>query len=363
MKSVIKSLLLVVGIPTLIAVVYYNFIASDIYVSEAKFAIRSSKSSVSVSGVASLFASGDSSGSGQDSVVVQNYIHSRDMMTLLEERLGLVDNYSKDEIDFVARLKKDPSKEDLLDYMTDNIEIVRDETSNIISLKVRSFTSSLANAIAHEVIDSSEALVNRLSSRIEKDTLEIARLEVDLAANKVYEASEKLSRLRDLTTSIDPSAESSAVLGIVSGIESKLAESRAELSEKRAYMRENTSVVQSALNRVKALEEQLALERQRLAGNSQDGTMNGLIQKYQPLILQQELAREQYTSALASLEAARVEAYRKKQYLITFVLPTVPDEALEPRRIMGVLTVAMFAFLVYSVGGLMWAALKDHIGR
>lgn len=362
MKSVIKSLLLVVGIPTFIAIVYYSFFASDIYVSEAKFAIRSSKSSVSVSGVASLFASGDSSGAGQDSVVVQNYIHSGDMIKLLEEKLNLVDNYSKQEIDFVARLKKNPTREDVLEYMTDNIEIVRDESSNIISLKVKAFTSSLANAIAHEIINLSEGLVNRLSSRIEKDTLEIAHLEVDLAASKVFEASEKLSSLRDSTTSIDPSAESNAVLGIVSGIESKLTESRAELSEKRAYMRENSSDVKTALNRVKALEEQLLLERHRLAGN-QGETMSGLIQRYQPLILEQEMAREQYTSALVSLEAARIEANRKKQYLITFILPTLPDEALEPQRLMSILSVSMFAFLFYSVGGLMWAALKDHIGR
>ncbi len=362
MKSVIKSLLLVVGIPTLIAVVYYNIFASDIYVSEAKFAIRSSKSSVSVSGVASLFASADSSGAGQDSVVVQNYIHSEDMMKLLEERLHLVDNYSKKDIDFVARLKSDPTKEDVLDYMTDNIEIVRDESSNIISLKIKAFTSSLANAIAHEIIDSSEILINRLSSRIEEDTLKVAHREVDLAASKVLKASEKLSRLRESTTSIDPSAESSAVLGIVSGIESKLTEARAELSEKRAYMRESSSDVQTVLNRVRALEEQLLYERQRLAGNG-GVTMNGLIQKYQPLILEQELAREQYTSALASLESARIEANRKKQYLVTFISPTLPDEALEPQRLMSVLSVAMFAFLFYSVAGLMWAALKDHIGR
>lgn len=361
MKNVIKSLLLVVGIPTLIATVYFNAIASDIYVSEAKFSIRSSKPGTSLSGMAALFTSGSSS-AGQDSVVVEEFIHSQDMLSVLEERLGIFEKYSDEGIDAVARLNNEATREDFLDYMSDKIEVVRDETNNIISLKVKAFTSELAKAIALEVIELSEGLVNKLSARIEKDTLEIAYNEVDRAAQKARDVSEKLSELRVSTTSIDPSAESSAVLSIVNGIETKLAESKAQLSEKRAYMREESVDIQSLLNRINALEGQLIAERGRLAGNN-ELTMNGLIQRYQPLILEQEMAREQYTSALASMEAARIEANRKKQYLITFVSPTLPDEALEPQKLMSILTVMMFAFLAYSVGGLMWSALKDHVGR
>lgn len=364
MKSVFKSLAIVVGIPTFIAFVYFSFFASDIYVSEAKFAIRSSKTSASLSGVASLFAGGDSSGAGQDALVVQDYIHSHDMLDVLEQKLHLEQSYSSDEVDFVARLENEATREDFLEYMKGKIEITRDETSNIISLKVKAFTSELSKAIALEVIDLSEGLINKLSSRIEDDTLQIASNEVERAAEKVRTVSEKLSALRSSTTSIDPSSESSSVLSLVSSIEAKLAESRAELSEKRAYMRDGSTDVRTLVNRISALDEQLLIERNRLAGSDGDGiTMNGLIQQYQPLILEQELAREQYTSALGSLEAARIEASRKKQYLITFVSPTLPDEALEPQKIMSILTVALFAFLAYSVGGLLWAALKDHVGR
>ncbi len=362
MKDVMRSMLIVVGIPTLIAAIYYGFFASEIYVSDAKFAIRSNKSGVNVTGFASLFAGTDASGAGQDSVVVQDYIHSWDMLNTLEKRLGLFKSFSAQEIDALARLKPESTQEDFLEYMNEKIEVNRDETSNIISLRVKAFSSELAKALALEVINLSESLVNRLSTRIEKDTLDIARKEVELAAEKVREASDKLSALRDATTSIDPSAESSAVLGIVSGIETRLAEARTQLTEKRAYMRESSPEVQGLKNRVKALSDQLIKERSRLAGKDGE-TMNGLIQKYQPLILEQELAREQYTSALASLEAARVEAQRKKQYLVTFVSPALPDKAIEPRRVMSTLTVSLFAFLFYSVGGLMWSALKDHIGK
>jgi capsular polysaccharide transport system permease protein len=362
MNTIVRSLLIVVGIPVVLASVYYLHFASDLYVSEAKFAIRSSKATATLSGVAALFGSADSSGPGQDSVVVKDYIHSPDMLDSLEESLKLFEKYSDQDIDYISRLQPEATREEFLDYMTGKIEVIRDESSNIIRLKVRAFTPELSQAIASEIIKYSEGLINRLSNRMENDTLEIAHAEVDRAAQKVHEVSDRLARLRAETESIDPSAETTAVLGIVSGIESKLTEARTLLKEKRAYMRDRSPEVRTLVNRVEALSEQLDFERKRLSGNN-GVTVNGLIQQYQPLILEQELAREHYTSALASLEGARLEAQRKKQYLITFVSPSLPDDAVEPRRLLNVLTVALFAFLFYTVGALMWSALEDHIGR
>ncbi len=362
MENVIKSLLIVVGIPTIIAFVYFSFFASDIYVSEAKFAIRSSKPGVTLSGVAALFGGAGSSGAGQDSIVVEEYIHSQDMLNVLEEKFSLFDRYSNEDIDFIARLGTDATREEFLEYIINKVEVIRDDTSNIISLRVKAFTAELAKSVALEIISLSEDIVNRLSIRMESDTLEMAQSEVDRAALKAYKINEKLSAFRNANKSIDPSAETNSVFGIVSGLESKLAETRALLNEKRLYMHERSQEVQSIINRQKALSSELQSERKRLASR-EDSSMRGLIEKYQPLILEQELVREQYTSALSSLEASRIEAQRKKQYLIPFVLPNLPDEAIEPRRLMGVLNVAMFAFLAYSIGGLMWSALRDHIGR
>ena len=90
--------------------------------------------------------------------------------------------------------------------------------------------------------------------------------------------------------------------------------------------------------------------------------MNQLISDYQPLALDQELAQQQYASALTSLELARIEAQRKKLYLVTFVKPGLPEEALKPERILKIMTTFVYAFLLFSIGGLMWSALRDHVG-
>jgi capsular polysaccharide transport system permease protein len=105
---------------------------------------------------------------------------------------------------------------------------------------------------------------------------------------------------------------------------------------------------------------QVENERHRLANES--GTdLTGLLYGYEPLILEQKLAEQLYTSALTSLEVARTEAQRKQRYLIPFVSPELPDEALEPKRLWNVLTVFFGACLVYAIGGLVWSAINDHL--
>jgi len=240
---------------------------------------------------------------------------------------------------------------------------VRDSASDGLTLKVKAYEPEMAQLLAQLIIELNEELVNTLSSRIEEDALQTARNEVDRASEKVFLASSQMTTFQNTNASLNPAAESSAILSLVTGIENKLVEARAELSEKRAYMRDSSPEVVTLKNRVNALARQLRLEKGRVVGDGEQGQqMNNLIESYQPLVLEQEMAQQQYASALTSLEVARVEAQRKKQYLITFIQPNLPDEALEPRRMMEIITVLLFSFLAYLIGGLMWSALKDHIG-
>ena len=364
MNPIARSLVLVVGIPTLLAGVYYGAVASDVYVSEARFAIRSAKGPSGGSGLAAILSSPIVSAGGQDSMVVANYTHSKDMLDEVQSRLDLRAHYGSAEVDFVARLDEAASDEEALDYFIDQVDVLRDSQSDVLTLKARAYDAETARDLAALVIELSEGLVNRMSGRMERDALASAEEEVTRMAGQVTEASLALTGFQNTNLSLNPAAESSALLGMVSGIEQRLVETRAELGEKLAFMREDAPAVVTLKNRLNALERQRRLEKGRLVGaDGQSTEMNALLADYQPLVLTLELAQQQYASALASLEVARVETQRKKQYLVTFIEPSLPDSAVEPRRVKGVLTVAVFAFLTYLIGGLLWSALRDHIGR
>ena len=364
MHPILRSLALVVGVPTLLASLYYGALASDVYVSEARFAIRSAKGPSASGGLAALLASPIVSSGSQDASVVADYVHSRDMLEAVQERFDLRAHYSDADVDFVSRLDPDANEEEVLEYFVDRLDILRDSQSDVLTLKARAYDPRTARDLGALVIALSERLVNEMSRRMERDAMETALAEVERAGEQMREASLAVTRFQNDNASINPAAESSALLGMVSGIEERIIETRAELGEKRAYMRESSPVVVALRNRLNALTRQLRLERGRLVGSDgETSEMNVLLADFQPLLLAQELAQQRHASALGSLELARIEAQRKKQYLVTFIEPSLPDSAVEPRRLAGVLTVAVFAFLSYLIGGLLWSALRDHVGR
>ena len=88
---------LTVLIPTIIAIIYYTFIASGIYISESKFIVRaqskesSSALPTSLSGVLGSIGGslGGLSTSQNDSLTAENYITSRDALNILDKDLDL----------------------------------------------------------------------------------------------------------------------------------------------------------------------------------------------------------------------------------------------------------------------------------
>ena len=358
-----KAFVWVVIVPTLLASIYYGLIASDIYISEARYAVRTHSELPSpVSLMDSILGGGSGSASSDDAYVVRDYILSRDLLAELDKELGLRKHYQSREIDILSRLKQDATQEEFYEYYLDMIEINLETLSSITTLKVKAFDPEFSQAVASRIISKSEDLVNSMTDRIVTDTLQFAKDEVKNAEHLVRNASDEMTRFRSESKTIDPGQETTAVLGIVTELESKLAVTRAELLHAESYMKEDSLQIRDLRARVDALSTQIASERLRLAAENKDsGDFTSLIYTYEPLQLEKLLAEKQYASALTSLELARSEAARKQRYLIPFVSPKVPDDSLEPERFIQTLTVFFGCLLTYAISGLIWAAIKDHM--
>jgi capsular polysaccharide transport system permease protein len=299
--------------------------------------------------------------SREDAGIVHDYILSQDMLVALQGHIDIRSHYGSPKIDWLSRLKADASEEDFLEYFQDQVEITIDAETNISTLRVSAFDRDTARAIAQHLLDLSERLVNEMSERITEDTLRFARRELQRTESQVRQANSALTLFRKENRSIDPGQETAAVLGIITALETQLAETRTELIEARSVMRDRSPQILSLEAKEAALARQVIEERDRLA-NTHDTDLTSLIDRYQPLVLEEELAKQRYVSALSSLEAARAEAQRQQRYLIAFVSPQLADEAMEPRRLWMVATVFACALLVYAIGGLLWSAVKDHVG-
>lgn len=362
MKNILKTLATIVGVPTLVAAIYFGLIASDMYVSEAKVAVRSAKSGLSTNGLTALLSSPVLSSGGQDSLVVMEYSNSLDIVQKLRDRVDFVSHYSNTDIDYLSRLRADATHDDVLQYYLERVSIQRDVSSDVLTVKVRAFTAEMAQEIASLIIELNEQLVNELSTRMEEDAMASARDEVDRAVTHLRRTAQDINRFQAANDSVSPNDESVALFGRLSVLEARLSETRATLSETLAYMREDSADVVVLQNRIKALQRQLDREKGRVTGSGENN-LGSLVENFQPLVLEQEIAQQGYAASLASLEAARIDAQRKKQYLITFIEPSLPDAPTEPRRFIKILTVMVYSFLAYLIFGLLWSALKDHMGH
>ena len=362
-SGLVRSICLFVLLPTIVGAVYFGFIASDRYVAEARYAIRTGGQAPTGGFLESMLSSGGFGGSSsQDAEIVRSYILSLDMLTALDRRFDIKAHYASPEIDWLSRLDPEASNEDALKYMERRIEIVIDRESGISTLTVQAFDPHSAQTLTDLLLELSETLVNDMSERITEDTLRFSRQELARMEREVRQATSDLTSFRKETRSVDPGEETSAVLGIVTDLEMMLAGARAELVEASSVMQMDSARVRNLQTRVGALETQVLEERDRLA-NGQETDLTSLIDRYQPLVLEEELAMQRYASALTSLEASRAEAQRQQSYLIAFVPPQLPSEATEPRRAWMMLTVFAFASLIFAIGGLIWSAIKDHMGR
>ena len=66
------------------------------------------------------------------------------------------------------------------------------------------------------------------------------------------------------------------------------------------------------------------------------------------------------TAANAALEQARVEAQQQQYYLERVVEPNLPDDAILPSRLKGILAVLFATLCLYLVGWMLVVGILEH---
>jgi len=112
---------------------------------------------------------------------------------------------------------------------------------------------------------------------------------------------------------------------------------------------------------VAALQAQLARANSELTGHDNSTTVQ--LSEFERLQLEQEFATKALASATASLETARQNAARQQLYLEEIVTPQLPDYPIYPRRLLTIALVLALSLLVYGIGWLVGASVREHAGR
>jgi capsular polysaccharide transport system permease protein len=350
----------IVGLPTLIAGVYYFGIASDQYLSEARFIVRSPKQ-VQASGIGALLQTTGLGRAAEDTSAVQDFIMSRDAVRKLEANNDLRTVFNRPEGDFVTRFpgilfwRKDF---EALFWRYDHfVSIETDTSTGVTALRVKAYRPEDSHTLASALLSYSEQLINELNERARRDALATARREVDHAEHRIADIQTELTEYRVKQKMLDPKSASSGVLELIAQMSAAQANARTQLGE---LLNNSPSSPQIPLvkNRIASLDKLIAEERAKLSGAT-DSVVSALTE-YERLNLQQELAQKALASAFTSLEAARIEAQRQQLYLETIAQPNLADYPLYPRRLVSFIMVFATCMLIYGLAWLLVANVREH---
>jgi capsular polysaccharide transport system permease protein len=344
-------------LPTLLTVLYFGIIASDIYISESSFVIRTPDRQTATT-LGMLLQGSGFNRSQDDSYSVLTFVHSRDALGALDKQMNLRQAFGKgDVLSRFPGLDLDDSFEELHRYFKDRVSVQFDPASAIATLSVRAFTAAEAQQINQQLLGMSEELVNRLNERGRQDLIRFVSAEVAQAEARAKRAASTLAQFRNEQGVINPEQQSIIPLQQIAQLQNELIATRSQLSQLQQLTKENPQipVLQS---RVAILEAEIERESVRVTGGSK--SLASKAAQYQMLALDKEFADKQLASTLVSLEQARNQAQRQQLYLERIAQPSLPDAAMEPRRIRAVLAVFIIGLIAWGVLSLLVAGVKEH---
>lgn len=352
---------LLVIVPTLVAAVYYGLIASDVYISESRFVIKSpSQKQSQVSTLANLVQTTGLSGGQEQTNEVLAYARSRDALRALDKSTAIRAKFASDRADLLSRFPQpfaDNSFESLFKFYSKMVDTSLDSETGTAIIKVKAFSAVDAYQINHKLLDLSEDLVNRLNARGQNKGISEAQKQVQLATVRAREARLGLAEYRNSRSLIDPSKQAMGVIEIANNLTAERAALQAQLDLMQRLTPANPSIP-AARNRISAISVQIASQDSRVVGNG-----SGIASKlggYENLLVEQEFATTSLNAANAALVQARAEAQHQQFYLERVVDPNMPDIPLLPKRFLDVLTVFAAALCLYFIAWMFVIGVMEH---
>jgi capsular polysaccharide transport system permease protein len=186
---------------------------------------------------------------------------------------------------------------------------------------------------------------------------------VTKAQQQLVSIDEKIRKFRNDHAEIDPTAGAQGVGAVAMGLYSQLAAAEAQLRMTLSYAREESPAVKTIEAQISALRKQIAETRTLLAGDEKGKPYADLLGTYEDLLLNQTFAQSALTSAMGFLESSRAALAHQQNYLIDFLAPTLPEDAIDPTSTRNVLVVFLASVLLWLIGSLVASALGEHAHR
>ncbi len=348
--------------PALLVAFYNILIASDRYVSHAKFVVRSAAQPAQISGLSSFLRQTGIAISQDSTFAAQEFLTSRAASMQLAGQIDLKAIYGQGGIDFVASypsLVYGDSNEELFQYLRNRISVYVLPSSGISEMTVQAFRGEDAQAVAQKLLAMAETMLNAMNERILNDSISVAQKLVRESEKRLLDTQLAIVRFQTETLLIDPTNSGVLIMETIGKLSQAVAALEAEKKEAESTS-PGSPVIRSLEARIAALKDQIAKERKKIVEGE---AIADQIATYERLQQERESAEKALDSAFQSLDRARLDASRQTLYLVTISAPNLPDHPEEPRRLWSIIAAFFINAIVLMIVWLIRNGLVTHGAR
>lgn len=354
---------LFVGLPTLLAAIYYYVVATPIYAARTEFVIQQSSqmSGASGGGMAGLLQ-GTTFANSQDSITVQGYLQSRDAMLRLDADEGFRAHFSAPNVDPIQRLDPDATQEDAYKTFGRNIHVSYDPTEGLVRMEVKATDPQKAVAFSKALIGYAEEQVDHLTQRLRADQMQGARESYEKSEADMLAAQRRVVELQEKYKVISSEVELQLITQQIGQLETQLSADRLSLQQMESNATPNRARMDPVKRRITALESEIRTLRDKLT-EATGGEQSLAVVQSELLVAQADVQTRQLLLAqsLQAMEAARIEANRQVRYLSVSVSPVAPDEAAYPRAFENTLVAGLIFAGIYLMISMTVAILREQV--
>lgn len=355
-----QRVVVVTVLACLMASAYWLILASDRFVSESHVIIQRTELSV---GQAVDFSSLLSSSAGTnraDQMLLRDHLLSVDMLSKLDARLGLRKHYSDPQRDILSRMWDEKiSMEWFHRHYLSRVSIEFDDYAGLLIVRAQGYDPKTAHAIASGLVREGEVFMNGLAHSLAQGQVVFLEKQVSQMYERAMASRQAVLRFQNAKGLVSPQATAENVVAIVSKLEAQTAELQTQRNALQAYLVFNHPSIVQIDQQIAAVQRQASQERAKLASRT-GKTLNVTVEEFQRLELEAAFAQDVYKTALGALERGRIEATRTIKQVSILQTPTMPEYALEPRRLYNTLVFIVVAILLAGVFQLLAAIVRDH---
>ncbi|AWN41709.1 capsule biosynthesis protein [Methylobacterium durans] len=341
------------GLPTLFAVLYYGIIASDRYVTEARFALRPAIGAVDKASPDSV---GTTSGSqmhqmvAQDTLITYAYIHSRPMIEAVQAKIPLREIFSRDSIDYIARFDPEKPIEKFVKYWKNRVEIEIEQTSGIMTLTVNAFDAGESLAVTKAILQESERMVNQLSVEARNDALAESTREMKLAEERITRLRLAVRDLRNQDGVLDAQKTNETNLKVLAELRTARINLSVQLTMTLRDLAPESRRVIDLKTQIKDLDDNIArIERQSASQDpEQKRLLSDALTRFEALDNERKDAEKYYAKVIAAHERARIVAARQVEFFNLVVQPVLAESAQQPRRVLMISLIAAGSAVLFA---------------